>query len=214
MTRLPLNTSSTSRILLRRALKTAHLGKNKAALLVLRFLGGKKPPLFEFQDLLPELPVPSVKSSLVAWLESVEPLCTPDQMEDARRAAGEFEQSEQAKTLQAVLLARRKEKTNWLTDWWVEFAYLRSRAPLPTGSNFFSTDQFENMNGECCETDQIKRAVAIAMGHLDWWQRTEAGQVVPQRIGGVVPVCMEGFLLVSRLGSRQTCAPLLRWPCQ
>ena len=170
---------------------------------MLKTLGGKKPPLYEFQDLLPELTIPSVEHSLKAWLESVQPLCTLAQFEEAKSAAKELEGSQQAATLQAVLKSRQSKLTNWLGEWWVEFAYLRTRAPLPTGSNFFSTDQYENMFGECCESNQVKRAAGMIAGHLDFKLRTDNLEQVPQRIGGVVPVCMEGFPLVS------TCPSLL-----
>mmetsp|Transcript_9541 Transcript_9541/g.18521 ORF Transcript_9541/g.18521 Transcript_9541/m.18521 type:complete len:693 (-) Transcript_9541:27-2105(-) len=184
------------RILVKFALKKAYKGKDKLSLLILKFLGGNESRLLEMQDLLPQLPVPPVERSLKKWLASVEPLVTPKQFEDAKAAAKEFEDSEQSKTLQKVLQQRAAKMPNWLTDWWVEFAYLRQRGPLPTGSNFYSTDQYENMYGDVCTPDPIRRASDLIVGHLDFKQHVDEERKVCQKIGGVVPICMEGFPLV------------------
>jgi len=184
------------RLLLKLALKKAYKGKDKLALLILKVLGGNKSKLLEMQDMLPRLPLPPVKKSLERWLASVEPLLTPDQYEDAKSAAFEFEHSGQAKMLQNELKQRAAKSPNWLTDWWVEFAYLRQRAPLPTGSNFYSTDQHENMYGDVCTPDPIRRAADLIVGHLDFKQHVDEQRKLCQKIGGVVPVCMEGFPLM------------------
>uniref|UniRef100_A0A6U5BTD4 Choline/carnitine acyltransferase domain-containing protein n=1 Tax=Hemiselmis andersenii TaxID=464988 RepID=A0A6U5BTD4_HEMAN len=185
------------RLLLRYALTKAYKGKDKLALFALKMLGGgNSTGLLEMQDKLPRLPLPPLKKTLHKWLASVKPLITRDQYEDAKVAVEEFENSEEAKMLQQELKHRYKTMPNWLTDWWIEFAYLRQRGPLPTGSNFYSTDQYENMFGDVCTPDPVRRAADLIVGHLDFKQHVDEGRKTCQKIGGVVPVCMEGFPLV------------------
>ena len=43
---------------------------------------------------------------------------------------------------------------------------------------------------------QVARAAEIVTGHLDFKYRTDTGTQHPQRIGGVVPVCMDGYRMV------------------
>ena len=85
----------------------------------------------------------------------MEPLVSDEEYKDAVAACKEFEASDNANALQKILYQRAATMSNWFSDWWVEFAYLRSRAPLAAGSNFFSTDQFENMYGQVCTPDQV-----------------------------------------------------------
>jgi hypothetical protein len=51
------------RLVMKYALKKAHLG-DKTSLILLKALGGKKPSTFEFQNLLPALPVPPLHKTL------------------------------------------------------------------------------------------------------------------------------------------------------
>lgn len=44
-----------------------------------------------------------------------------------------------------------------------------------------------------------RRCVGLAVGQLDFYQRVVEQSLPPQRIGGIVPVCMEGFAFVSVL---------------
>jgi len=184
------------RLLVRYALTNAFKGKDKLSLLILKTLCSKNTQLMEMQDQLPRLPLPPLKKTLEKWLASVKPLVTPDQYEDAKVAVEEFQDSEEARLLQRELKDRHRALPNWLTDWWLEFAYLRQRAPLPTGSNFYSTDQHENMYGDVCTPDPITRASQVIVGHLDFKQQVDEGRKLCQKVGGVVPVCMEGFPLV------------------
>jgi len=42
----------------------------------------------------------------------------------------------------------------------------------------------------------VVRAAEIVTAHLDFKYRTDTGTQNPQRIGGVVPVCMDGYRMV------------------
>ena len=111
------------------ALSVAYLGKDQIALLILKYLGPKRCPLWFYQDLLPELPLPKPEDTINRWLKSIEPLVTEEQLTDATSAAREFLQTD-APELQSVLIKRAKASPNgnWLESFWLEFAYLRSVA--------------------------------------------------------------------------------------
>jgi hypothetical protein len=149
-------------VALKLALRIAYKG-NKGALLVLKMIGGKKPSLFAFQDMLPNLPVPQLKDTLRKWLESVEHLVSEEDFRKAQAAAAELEASAEGTRLQRILKKRAATQDNWLAEWWLEFAYLRQRAPLPANVSFFCTDSYRNLLGsmEPVEKDPVRRAATL-----------------------------------------------------
>mmetsp|Transcript_5872 Transcript_5872/g.14085 ORF Transcript_5872/g.14085 Transcript_5872/m.14085 type:complete len:709 (+) Transcript_5872:140-2266(+) len=183
------------RFLLKQALSVAYLGKSSIALLLLKFLGGKKPKLMDFQDLLPTLPVPKLQRSVDKWLASVKPLVTAAEYTEAEAAAKELVSSEQGKRLQKKLEERARTHKNYLTEWWVEFAYLRSRASLATNVSFYSSDTIQNIQKPLL-TDPIKRAANMVWACLEFRELLETNNISPTRIRGTVPLCMEGLPLV------------------
>eukprot|EP00960_Hanusia_phi_P022805 674192-Hanusia_phi.AAC.1 len=137
------------------ALKHAYKD-NQHALLALKLLGGSSPALDEFQSLLPALPVPKLSATLKQWLESVRPLVSEESFRRAEEAAREFESSKEGKELQAQLVKRSKKCSNWLEDWWVEFAYLRQRVSLVTNVNYFCTDSCDFILHGAYTSDPIR----------------------------------------------------------
>ena len=118
------------RALIRKLLaKQAKNGPDKATMALLKLLLPKNPKLYEFQDLLPPLPLPEVKATIEKWLKSIKPLVSEEQYEITAQKAAAFLEKDAAK-LQAWLQERVKTKQNWLEDLWLEFAYLRGRDPI------------------------------------------------------------------------------------
>jgi hypothetical protein len=181
------------------ALSVAYLGADKLALFILKFMGPKRCPLWFYQKLLPELPLPKLEDTVKRWLKSIEALVTEEQMAEATSAAQELLQSEDAKELQKFLSDRAKANPNgnWLEEFWLEFAYLRCRDSLATNVNFFCTDSSDNMFNEPFEKDPCRRVAQLISAAIDFKFRVDNGTLECLRIGGTVPVCMDGFKQVT-----------------
>uniref|UniRef100_A0A667XXD4 carnitine O-palmitoyltransferase n=1 Tax=Myripristis murdjan TaxID=586833 RepID=A0A667XXD4_9TELE len=106
---------------------------------LLRLLSGRKPLLYSYQTSLPHLPVPAIKDTLTRYLESVRPLLTGPEFERMSELANQFE-STLGNRLQRYLKLKALWATNYVSDWWEEYIYLRSRSPIMVNSNYYGMD--------------------------------------------------------------------------
>lgn len=97
------------------------------------------PLLYSFQGSLPRLPLPAVKDTMQRYLRSVRPLLDDENYERMTVLAKEFETGI-GKKLQRYLLLKSWWATNYVSDWWEEYVYLRGRGPLMVNSNFYGID--------------------------------------------------------------------------
>nr|XP_032619194.1 carnitine O-acetyltransferase-like [Chelonoidis abingdonii] len=85
---------------------------------------------------LPRQPVPPLAQTLERYLRSLEVLVTPEELEETRQLVQEFgAPGAEGERLQAQLERRAARMENWLSDWWVQSAYLESRLPLTVHSS-------------------------------------------------------------------------------
>ena len=96
-------------------------------------------PMLRFQASLPKLPVPTLASTAAKYIESVQPLLTPEAFAKTKAIVEEFASSEQGKELQKRLEARAAEPgmLNWLADWWNDVAYMGYRDPVVVFVSYF-----------------------------------------------------------------------------
>lgn len=73
------------------------------------------------------------------YLRSVRPLLDDTNYERMEKLAGEFRNGTGPR-LQKYLMLKRWWATNYVSDWWEEYVYLRGRAPIMVNSNFYGTD--------------------------------------------------------------------------
>uniref|UniRef100_A0A8C7XSI0 carnitine O-palmitoyltransferase n=1 Tax=Oryzias sinensis TaxID=183150 RepID=A0A8C7XSI0_9TELE len=106
---------------------------------LLRLLSGRKPLLYSYQTSLPHLPVPAVRDTLTRYLESVRPLLTDLEYKRMTDLANEFESS-LGNRLQRYLKLKALWATNYVSDWWEEYIYLRGRGPIMVNSNYYGMD--------------------------------------------------------------------------
>lgn len=97
------------------------------------------PGLYSFQGSLPNLPLPSVCDTMHRYLNSVRPLLDDDNYKRMERLAGDFETA-LAPRLQKYLMLKSWWSSNYVSDWWEEYVYLRGRSPLMVNSNFYAID--------------------------------------------------------------------------
>lgn len=127
-------------------------------------------PMLRYQASLPTLPIPTLQSTGTKYLETVQPLLTPDEFLKTKSVVEDFVQSPLAKTLQERLQARADEPgmKNWLADWWNDVAYMGYRDPVVVFVSYFFVhvdDQFRR--------DPAKRAASLVKAMLSFRELVE-----------------------------------------
>lgn len=119
-----------------------------------KLLSGSSPRLFSYQGCLPKLPVPRVQDTMARYLASVEPLVSVEEYQRLEKLAEEFKNTIAPKLQRWVVLFTQYGMksvgewsayenavhrylylkswwaSNYVSDWWEEFVYLRGRGPL------------------------------------------------------------------------------------
>ncbi|KOB77410.1 putative carnitine o-acyltransferase, partial [Operophtera brumata] len=134
--------------------------KTKLWVSVVKVLSGwNKPKLYSFQGSLPRLPLPK-------YLISVRPL-----LDDAN-----YERVEQL---------AREWSSNYVSDWWEEYVYLRGRSPLMVNSNFYGTDAILLRHTNI----QAARAGVIIHLCLKFRKLIDSQDLEPIMLQNMVPLC-------------------------
>ncbi|PWA15082.1 hypothetical protein CCH79_00008641 [Gambusia affinis] len=100
--------------------------------------GGEVSPRQEpcFYSTVPPQPVPPLTQTLQGYLRALEPLLPPEELNHTRRMVQEFGRfGGLGQQLQEGLERRARLTKNWVSDMWVQWAYLESRQPLAVHSN-------------------------------------------------------------------------------
>ena len=125
--------------------------------------------MLRYQASLPPLPVPPLSSTLSKYIETVEPLLTPAQLEHTKTTAKKFLSSPIAATLQERL-EQRAERVgdNWLSDWWNDAAYMGYRDPVVVFVSYFFVHVQDRTR-----TTGTSRAAALIKAMLPFRQLVE-----------------------------------------
>lgn len=83
---------------------------------------------------LPKQPVPDLEKTAERYLKSVEPLLSEKEYCDTKKIVQEFVCGP-GSLLQSKLLQRFENTDNWMSEWWLNTAYLGYRAPVIINSN-------------------------------------------------------------------------------
>ncbi|XP_049431264.1 carnitine O-palmitoyltransferase 1, liver isoform isoform X1 [Epinephelus fuscoguttatus] len=108
-------------------------------MVLVKVFSGRKPMLYSFQNSLPRLPLPTVKDTCQRYLESVRPLMDDDQYERMTGLTKDFEKN-LGPRLQWYLKLKSWWASNYVSDWWEEYIYLRGRGPIMVNSNYYAMD--------------------------------------------------------------------------
>ena len=121
---------------------------------------------------------------MARYLRSVRPLLDDENYEKVKREAEEF-QNGIAKKLQRYLILKSWWSTNYVSDWWEEYVYLRGRSPLMVNSNFYGMDAiFQNPS-----TNQAARAASATHMLLQFRRTVDRQELEPIMVQGLVPLC-------------------------
>ncbi|XP_054615568.1 carnitine O-palmitoyltransferase 1, liver isoform [Dunckerocampus dactyliophorus] len=152
---------------------------------LLRLLSSRKPLLYSYQTSLPHLPVPAIKDTLSRYLESVRPLLADADFKRMTKLASEFE-CNLGNRLQRYLKLKALWATNYVSDWWEEYIYLRSRGPIMVNSNYYGMD-FLYVTPTSC---QAARAGNTITAILLYRRKVNREELKPSRVPGtVIPLC-------------------------
>lgn len=161
------------------------LSKIWLANLTLLYKFSRKPQLYSYQSSLPKLPLPALKDTIQRYLRSIKPLrATEEQYKDIEKKAIEF-QNGIGKKLQLYLYLKSWLASNYVSDWWEEFVYLRARSPLMVNSNYYGIDALL-----VCPTDkQTSRAANLIYSSIIFRRQIDRQELKPLMIQGLVPLC-------------------------
>ncbi|RDW84199.1 choline/carnitine O-acyltransferase [Aspergillus mulundensis] len=149
-----------------------------------------KGALLQFQDSLPQLPVPTLEKTAKQYVKSLHPLLSAEQYLASKAAVEDFiKPGGVGRALQARLLARRDnpEIQNWLNDWWNETAYLGNREPVVPYTSYFCSYRDDHLVG-----NPAKRAAAITFAALEFQGLVDSSSLEPELTKGQ-PLCMAGY---------------------
>ncbi len=121
---------------------------------------------FALDDGLPPLPVPTLAETCARYLETVEPLVDAAAFAEAKAAVAELQApGGTGEKLQAMLEARARDRDNWLSGWWEQYAYLAWPDPIVVNSSIGISGQPDDAPG-----DQAERAAIITRGALEFYK--------------------------------------------
>ncbi|XP_028032925.1 carnitine O-palmitoyltransferase 1, liver isoform [Bombyx mandarina] len=159
--------------------------KTKLWVSVVKVLSGwNKPKLYSFQGSLPRLPLPAVEDTMNRYLLSVRPLLDDDNYKRVEKLAVEFK-TKIAVKLQRYLILKSWWSSNYVSDWWEEYVYLKGRSPLMVNSNFYGTDAI------LLRPTQIQAARAGVIIHLclKFRRLIDSQELEPIMLQNMVPLC-------------------------
>uniref|UniRef100_A0A671XAE6 Carnitine O-acetyltransferase b n=1 Tax=Sparus aurata TaxID=8175 RepID=A0A671XAE6_SPAAU len=146
-----------------------------------------------FFSSVPNQPVPPLAQTLQAYLKALEPLLPPEEINHTRRMVQEFGMpGGLGAKLQMGLERRARSTKNWIAPWWVQWAYLDSRQPLPVHSNPAISLPRRDYNGW---RSQLLFASKLIAAVLDFKAKINTGQLPVDDLRGK-PLCMELYPLL------------------
>ncbi|KAG9475733.1 hypothetical protein GDO78_003900 [Eleutherodactylus coqui] len=151
---------------------------------MVKLFSGRKPMLYSFQTSLPHLPVPAVKDTVKRYLESVRPLMDDEQFKRMEGLAKDFAVN-LGPRLQWYLKLKSWWATNYVSDWWEEYIYLRGRGPIMVNSNYYAMDYLYVLP----TTIQAARAGNAIHALLLYRRKLDREEIKPLMVNNTIPMC-------------------------
>ncbi|CAM5149536.1 carnitine O-palmitoyltransferase 1, liver isoform isoform X1 [Chelonia mydas] len=170
---------------------------------LVKLFSGCKPMLYSFQTSLPRLPVPAVENTVNRYLDSVQPLMNDEQFKRMEGLAKNFAFNLGPK-LQWYLKLKSWWATNYVSDWWEEYIYLRGRGPIMVNSNYYAMDFLYVVPTSL----QAARAGNVIHATLLYRKKLDRQEIKPILLmGSTVPLCSaqwERMFNTSRIPGEET----------
>ncbi|XP_076868046.1 carnitine O-acetyltransferase isoform X1 [Brachyhypopomus gauderio] len=145
------------------------------------------------QEGLPKLPVPPLSQTCDRYLAVLEPIMESEELNHTRTLVEEFQRpGGVGERLQQGLERRAQKAENWLSDWWLQTAYLDYRMPVVIHSSpgvVLPRLEFSDRQG------QIRYAAKLIAGVLDFKTMIDNETLPVEYLGGK-PLCMNQYYRV------------------
>lgn len=92
------------------------------------------------------------------------------------------------KKLQRYLVLKSWWSSNYVSDWWEEYVYLRNRDSLLCGSNYYGSDLISEK-----PVKQTMRAANLIHNFLQFRRKIEHQELKPIMVQGLVPLCSSQY---------------------
>ncbi|KAM9582381.1 carnitine O-palmitoyltransferase 1, muscle isoform [Guaruba guarouba] len=176
--------------------------RTRVWMVMMKVLSFRKPLLYSFQTSLPKLPVPPVQATITRYLESVRPLMDDEKYTKMETLAKEFKETI-APRLQKYLILKSWWTTNYVSDWWEEYIYLRGRSPIMVNSNYYAMDFLYVTPSHI----QAARAGNAVHAMILYRRKLDRGELPPLMALGIVPMCSsqsERMFNTTRIPGKET----------
>ncbi|CAF0851547.1 unnamed protein product [Adineta ricciae] len=167
--------------------KPMGLGQKVWGGLVKLFIG-RNPSLYSYQSVLPQLPLPSLDDTLRRYLRTVRPLYSDAEYHQMEILADEFRRTIGRK-LQRFLWLKWLISSNYVSDWWEKFVYLRGRSAIMVNSNFYGLDAAYIRP----TTVQSARAANIVRATMQYRVRLDHEDIAPLMVQNMIPLCSSQY---------------------
>ncbi|KAJ8343206.1 hypothetical protein SKAU_G00305350 [Synaphobranchus kaupii] len=158
--------------------------KTRFWMLFVKLFSGRKPMLYSFQNSLPRLPLPPVKDTTRRYLESARPLMDDVEFKRMAALAEDFEKTLGPK-LQWYLKLKSWWASNYVSDWWEEYIYLRGRGPIMVNSNYYAMD-FLYVFPTSLQAARAGNAIHAIMLYR---RKLDRAQIKPLMLQNTIPMC-------------------------
>ncbi|GAU97629.1 hypothetical protein RvY_08895 [Ramazzottius varieornatus] len=145
--------------------------------------GNRKPQLYSFSGMMPILPLPPLKQTMRRYLRSVRPLLDDEEYTRMLNLAMDFEKGH-GRRFQRYLYFKWLISTNYVSDWWEEYVYLRSRTPIMVNSNFYAMDTLLFRGTK----NQAARAANLVYSLLTFRRMLHRQEVTPLMLDSLIPL--------------------------
>ncbi|WKX96781.1 hypothetical protein Q1695_012880 [Nippostrongylus brasiliensis] len=153
---------------------------------MLNLMSKSGPMLHSYQGALPHLPLPSLDETVERHLLSMRPILNDEEYAELEHLSEVFRKGV-GRRLQRYLSLKSWLSTNYVTDWWEEFVYMRQRSPIMINSNYYG---FDTLN-EHPTHNQGARAANVTYSALQFRRQVERQEITPFSISprSKVPFC-------------------------
>lgn len=138
-----------------------------------------------YQSVLPHQPVPAPADTVRRYLQGMEPILPAEEFAELKKKSEHFLANEATK-LQWYLRYRSLVTSNYISDWWLDYVYLRGRDSIFINSNFYGLSLYRPPPS----TSQAARAALTIHLWVEQKRLLDQQRVKPIVIQGIVPLCM------------------------
>ncbi|XP_053195748.1 carnitine O-acetyltransferase isoform X1 [Scomber japonicus] len=139
---------------------------------------------------LPSLPIPPLQQTCERYLTALEPIMEAEELKHTEQLLDEFQKpGGVGERLQRSLEKRAHNTENWLSEWWVQVAYLDYRLPVVVHSSpglVLPRMNFHDKQG------QMRFAAKLIAGVLDFKTMIDNETLPVEYLGGK-PLCMNQY---------------------